>query len=244
MLGCMLSMLWLQPSEGHAQSSPDGAVGSCASIPSCPSLMQRGDALYRMQLYEDARLAFEAAYGLAHDPLLLLAIARTLRQSRGSLSSIRYYELYLDSRDTDPQRREQAQAELREVRSESGLSARSTHSKDEVARRRLTQKLVGGSLLAAGSSLLLLGVLATVNNQSELRLNTSPSCAYGDSTAAKCYVLPGVEASAWLFGLGFVAGGILVLLDPAHAFVRRTPTLPAPIRSEDEIRRPNFEPSR
>jgi hypothetical protein len=206
--------------------------------------MQRGDALYRMQLYEDARLAFEAAYGLAHDPLLLLAIARTLRQSRGSLSAIRYYELYLGSRDTDPQRREQAQSELREVRGESGLSVSSNRSGDEVGRRRLTQKLVGGSLLAVGSSLLLLGALATVNNHSELRLNTSPSCAYGDSTAAKCFVLPGAEASAWLFGLGFVGGGMLVLLDPAHVFVRRVPTPPAPIRAEDEIRRPNFEPSR
>lgn len=240
---CVMCVVWRPIGIGRAQPSVAFAPVSCSSLPTCPSLLQRGDALFRMQLYDDARVAYEAAYGLSHDPEMLLAIARTLRASRGPLPTIRYYELYLKSNDVDPQRRTLAQTELASARSEAGLSSSPIAPAGEAASRRwLAQKLVGASMFAAGGSLLMLGVLATINNQTDLRLNGATSCAYGDGTAAKCYVLPGLETSAWMFGLGFIGSGVMVFWDPAHLFSPRSPAQSAASSATDELRRPSFEP--
>jgi len=241
-LTCVMCVLCSPTGIGQAQPSAEVAPVPCSSLPTCPSLLQRGDALFRMHLYDDARVAYEAAYGLSHDPELLLAIARTLRASRGPLPTIRYYELYLQSKDVDPQRRAMVQAELASARSEAGLSSSLIVPFGEKgSRRRLAQKLVGASMFAAGGSLLMLGVLATINNQSSLWIYGATSCAPGDATAAKCFVPSGLETSAWLLGLGFVGGGVMVFWDPANLFAPRPPAQSGARLTADELRHPNFE---
>ncbi len=85
---------------------------------------------------------------------------------------------------------------------------------------------IGGSLLGAGGAFLLTATLLSLNDSRAAILRRSVDCSYGGIEPEPCQSLAGAVPSTWVMGVGLVAGGVAVLLDPLRLFRDR----PAPQR--------------
>lgn len=105
----------------------------------------------------------------------------------------------------------------------------------------LLRRVIGGSLLGAGGAFLLTAALLSVNDSRAAVLRRSVDCSYGGIEPEPCQSLAGAMPASWVVGVGLVAGGALVLLDPLRLFRDRPAPSAAPSAAPSVV--PSAEPS-